>query len=142
MTRISQKSNLKTKVAPKKGKLKLVDDSAIKTTSYSDINLKKWRDYGDVKTDTLWEFPHRLKENGHSNDYHGNFIPQVAQQLYERFTQKDDVVLDMFFGSGTSGIEAINMHRRCIGVELKDDLVESVSKKFTQKQLVTKVNLI
>ena len=29
--------------------------------------------------------------------------------------------MDLFFGSGTSGIEAINMGRRCIGVELKDD---------------------
>lgn len=56
--------------------------------------------------------------------------------------QKNDVVLDMFFGSGTSGIEAINMDRRCIGVELKQDLVDYVSKKFTPKQLVTDVNLI
>lgn len=48
----------------------------------------------------------------------------------------------MFFGSGTSGIEAINMNRRCIGVELKDELAESVSEKFTPKQLVTDVNII
>ena len=40
-------------------------------------------------------------------------------------------------GSGTSGIEAANMGRRCIGVELKDDLAEKVSEKFTPKQLVT-----
>ncbi len=142
MTRISQKSNLKPKTTVKNPKLKLVDDSAVKTTSYSDINLKKWKDYGHIKTDTLWEFPQRLRENGHSNEYHGNYIPQLAQQLYERFTKKNDVVLDLFFGSGTSGIEAVNMQRRCIGVELKDDLAESVSEKFTPKQLVTDVNII
>ena len=34
------------------------------------------------------------------------------------------------------------MGRRCIGVELKDDLAESVSEKFTSKQLVTDVNII
>lgn len=50
--------------------------------------------------------------------------------------------MDLFFGSGTSGIEAINMGRRCIGVELKDELAESVSEKFTPKQLVTDVNII
>lgn len=135
-----------TKLAPqkieKKANLKLVDDRAIKTTAYSDINLKKWRDYGHVKTDTLWEFPSRLKEGGHSNEYHGNFIPQIAQQLYERFTKKGDIVLDLFFGSGTSGIEAVNMQRRCIGVELKEELAEGVSEKFTPKQLVTDVNII
>lgn len=139
------KPRLKSNLAPKpqkKADLKLVDDKAVKTTAYSDINLKNWRDYSHVKTDTLWEFPTRLKEGGHSNEYHGNYIPQLAQQLYERFTKKGDVVLDLFFGSGTSGIEAINMQRRCIGVELKDELAESVSGKFTPKQLVTDVNII
>lgn len=137
------RTNLKTKLAPsKKADLKIVDNNAVKTTAYSDINLKQWRDYEHVKTDTLWEFPTRLREGGHSNEYHGNFIPQIAQQLYERFTKKNDVVLDLFFGSGTSGIEAVNMQRRCIGVELKDELAQKVSEKFTPKQLVTDVNII
>lgn len=114
----------------------------VKTTAYNDINLNAWKDYEYVKTDTLWEFPSRLREGGHSNEYHGNFIPQIAQQLYWRYTKENDVVLDLFFGSGTSGIEAINMNRRCIGVELKDELAEKVSEKFTAKQLVTDVNII
>lgn len=72
----------------------------------------------------LWQircgnFRHVHAENGHIKRYHGNYIPQIAEQLYERFTKKNDIVLDMFFGSGTSGIEAINMGRRCIGVDLK-----------------------
>ena len=114
----------------------------VKTTKYSDINLNAWKDYPHVLTDTLWQFPARLKEHGHSNEYHGNYIPQIAQQMYERYTKKNDIVLDLFFGSGTSGIEAVNMERRCIGVELKDELAESVSEKFTPKQLVTDVNII
>lgn len=142
MAKPQLKANLAPKPAKKKAGLKLVDDKAVKTTAYSDINLKNWRDYSHIKTDTLWEFPTRLKEGGHSNEYHGNYIPQLAQQLYERFTKKGDVVLDLFFGSGTSGIEAVNMQRRCIGVELKDDLAEAVSQKFTPKQLVTDVNVI
>lgn len=139
------KPRLKSNLAPKpqkKANLKLVDDKAIKTTAYSDINLKQWRNYDHIKTDTLWEFPTRLRDGGHSNEYHGNYIPQIAQQFYERFTKKGDIVLDLFFGSGTSGIEAVNMQRRCIGVELKDDLAEAVSEKFTPKQLVTDVNII
>ena len=136
------KTNLKKQPQVQKANLKLVEENAVKTTAYSDINLKQWRNYSHVKTDTLWEFPHRLKEGGHSNEYHGNYIPQVAQQLYERFTKKGDVVLVLFFGSGTSGIEALNMQRRCIGVELKEDLAESVSQKFTPKELVTDVNII
>lgn len=142
MARLGAKTNLKTKPIEKKANLKVVDNNAIKTTAYSDINLKKWREYDHVKTDTLWEFPTRLKEGGHSNEYHGNYIPQLAQQFYERYTKKDDIVLDLFFGSGTSGIEALNMCRRCIGVELKDELAEKVSEKFSAKELVTDVNII
>ena len=137
------RTNIKRKhVEEKKTELKVVQTNPIKTVAYNDINLKNWKDYPEVKTDTFWQFPTRLKEHGHSNDYHGNYIPQLAQQFYERYTKKGDVVLDLFFGSGTSGIEAVNMNRRCIGVELKQELVDSVSTKFTPKQLVTDVNII
>ena len=135
-----RKSNVK--LVEQKENLKLVDKNAIKTTAYNDINLNDWKNYSHIKTDTLWEFESRLKEGGHSNEYHGNFIPQIAQQLFERYTKKNDIVLDLFFGSGTSGIEAINMERRCIGVELKEEQAELVSQKFTPKQLVTDVNII
>ena len=134
------KVNLKE--AQGRANLNVVTTNPIKTTAYNDINLKEWRNYPEVKTDTFWQFPTRLRTGGHSNEYHGNYIPQIAQQLYERYTKKNDIVLDLFFGSGTSGIEAINMNRRCIGVELKQELVEHVSEKFTPKQLVTDVNII
>ena len=54
MGKVMVKSNLKEKKVVSKANLKVVDDKAIKTTSYSDINLKAWRDYDHVKTDTLW----------------------------------------------------------------------------------------
>ncbi len=129
-----------TKSKTERPNLKVAQE--VKTTSYNDINLKNWKAYSHVITNTLWEFPTRDKANGHSYDYHGNYIPQIAQQLYERYTKKGDIILDLFLGSGTSAIEAVNMGRRCIGVELKEDMVEYVSKKFDQKQLVTDVNLI
>ncbi|HIU86298.1 TPA: site-specific DNA-methyltransferase [Candidatus Spyradomonas excrementavium] len=134
--------NLKRKEKISQPDLKVVEKSKVLTKPYNDIDLNRWKEYGHIKTDTLWEFPNRAKENGHSYDYHGNYIPQIAQQLYERFTKKNDIVLDLFFGSGTSGIEALNMGRRCIGVELKQEMVDYVSEKFTPKQLVTDVNLI
>ncbi len=134
--------NLKRKEKVSQPDLKVVEKSKVLTKPYNDIDLNRWKEYGHIKTDTLWEFPNRVKENGHSYDYHGNYIPQIAQQLYERFTKKNDIVLDLFFGSGTSGIEALNMGRRCIGVELKQEMVDYVSEKFSPKELVTDVNLI
>ncbi len=135
-------ANTKLKEAQGRANLNVVTTNPIKTTAYNDINLKEWKNYPEIKTDTFWQFPTRLRTGGHSNEYHGNYIPQIAQQLLQRYTKKGDVVLDLFFGSGTTGIEALNENRRCIGVELKQDLVESVSNKFTQKELVTDMNII
>ncbi len=122
--------------------LKVVEKPKVVTKPYSDIDLNNWKEYSHIKTDTWWEFSSRDRSNGHSNEYHGNYIPQIAQQLYERFTKKNDIVLDLFLGSGTSALEAANMGRRCIGVELKPELAEHVSEKFSAKELVTDVNII
>lgn len=98
--------------------------------AFSDIDLERWRDYDDIYTDSLWLFDSRDRSGGHQLDYHGNFIPQIATQILTRYTRSDDVVVDLFLGSGTAAIEAERMGRRCIGVELKADLVEYVRAKF------------
>ena len=124
----------------KQGTLEVV--KPVKTKSYNDIDLNNFKLYENIKVGTWWEFPARDNTRGHSYDYHGNYIPQIATQLLERYTKKGDIVLDLFFGSGTTGIEAKNMGRRCIGVELKQEMVDYVSEKFTPKELVVDVNII
>ncbi len=108
----------------------IVGNTVRKTTSYNDIDLKNWKNYDHIETGSLWLFNERARGNGHKFDYHGNYIPQIAHQLYTRYTKPGDVILDMFLGSGTSAIEAVNMRRRCIGVEIKPDLVEKVNEKL------------
>ena len=113
--------------------LHVIDGNTVKKTKpYNDIDLNKWKDYDHIQTGTLWQFNSRAKTNGHKFDYHGNYIPQIAEQLYGRFTKPGDIVLDLFLGSGTSAIEAINMDRKCIGVELKSDLAEKVREKLNE----------
>ena len=117
-------------------------DRPEKTKPWSDIDLNRWRDYEDVLTDSLWIFPSRASGEGHTLDYHGNFIPQIATQTFTRYTKTGEIVLDMFLGSGTSAIEALNLDRRCIGVELKPDLVEYVRAKIPPERLDNDVRLI
>ena len=135
---ITKKTNTKKQL--NKANLEVI--KPIKTKAYNDIDLNNWKLYENIKTGTWWEFDSRDKSNGHSYDYHGNYIPQIATQLLERYTKKDDIVLDLFFGSGTTGIEAKNLSRRCIGVELKQEMVDYVSQKFSKKDLVVNVNII
>lgn len=102
----------------------------LRSLSYSDIDLAKWREYEDVQTDSLWLMDSRAKGNGHTFEYHGNFIPQIATQIFKRYSKTGDIVLDLFLGSGTSAIEADIMNRRCVGVELKKQLADHVRRKI------------
>jgi hypothetical protein len=101
---------------------------------YNDLDLSDWKAYlereeDEIWTDSLWLIPSRARGNGHVLEYHGNFVPQIATQAFLRFSKKDDVVLDLFLGSGTSAVEALRLKRRCIGVELKPELAEHVRQK-------------
>jgi len=108
----------------------------------SDIDLTRWREYDHILTDSLWLFPHRARGEGHRLDYHGNFIPQIATQLFSRYTRRHEIVLDLFLGSGTSALEAANLERRCIGVELKPDLVDYVRGKLPPDRLDAAIRIL
>ena len=110
--------------------------------SYSDIDLGNWRDYDDIITDSLWLMQSRGNKDGHSFDYHGNFIPQIANQVFKRYTREGEIVVDWFLGSGTSAIEAVNLKRRLIGVELKAELVEHVKGKLPAEAVGDTIRLI
>lgn len=77
-------------------------------------------DNPDLLVGSWWDFPHLDKKGGlHQNNYHGQFIPQVAEQLILRYTKPGDVVFDPFLGSGTTAIEAQRLGRKCLGIDLK-----------------------
>ena len=113
-----------------------------KQKPWSDIDLNRWREYEEVETDSLWLYHNRASGDGHKLDYHGNYIPQIATQLLTRYSKKDEIVLDLFLGSGTSAIEAARLKRRCIGVELKPDLVAYVQNKIEAELLDTRIKLL
>jgi DNA modification methylase len=88
------------------------------------MNLKNWKEETDLITDSLWIIGERDKSFGHSNVYHGNFIPQIPRQFIKRFTNEGDLVVDVFNGSGTTLIECRELKRFGIGVELQPHIVE------------------
>ncbi len=96
----------------------------IKTNKINDINLNRWKEYGEIITDSLWIFDKRDTSGAHLAWYWGNFIPQIPHQLMLRYTKKGDWVLDPFVGSGTTLIECRRLGRNGIGIEINPDVVE------------------
>jgi len=101
----------------------------------NDLNLKNWKEYEDIITDSLWIIGERDKSGAHRGDYHGNFIPQIPNQLMRRFTKKGDVVLDTFLGSGTTLIECRRLERNGIGIELLPKVAEIAKQRVSQESL-------
>ena len=89
---------------------------------YNDLDPKRWKEYSDINTDSLWIINKRDNSGVHTGNYHGNFIPQIPRQLFKRYTKKGDWILDPFMGSGTSLIEAQRMGRNSIGIELQQNI--------------------
>ena len=97
----------------------------------NDLNMKNWKDYSDIITDSLWLIDKRDSSGNHSGDYHGNFIPQIPNQLLKRYTKRDEWILDAFVGSGTSLIECQKLGRNGIGIDIDSDILSVAKERAT-----------
>ena len=65
--------------------------------------------------------PNILKFNRTGNKLHPTQKPvDLLQYLLEKFSDKGQVILDPFMGSGTTGVAAKNLNRSFIGIELDE----------------------
>ena len=49
-------------------------------------------------------------------------------------SRPDDIILDPFYGAGTTGIVAKELNRRCIGIELKREFVDIAERRTAEVQ--------
>lgn len=93
---------------------------------YNDLDIKKWKE-SDINTDSLWIINERDKSGKHKNVYHGNFIPQIPNQLIKRYTKENEIVLEPFMGSGTTLFECEKLNRKYIGFDINPEMLEYVN---------------
>lgn len=88
-----------------------------------------WKEL-DINVDSFWMIGPRAKGGKRENNYHGNFVPQIPNQMIRRYTNEGGTVLDMFMGSGTTLFEAETLGRSYIGFDINDAIIENVELKM------------
>lgn len=95
------------------------------------INKENWKEI-DINVDSLWLFSERDKTSKHKNIYHGNFIPQIPNQLIRRYTKTNETILELFSGSGTTLFECEKLQRNYIGFDINTNIIEYVKSQMDE----------
>ena len=65
------------------------------------------------------------------------FPPKLPELCIKAGSSEGDVILDPFFGSGTTGWVAQRLGRKWIGIELNPEYIKIAEKRFLQRELFT-----
>lgn len=93
------------------------------------FDKEHWKEL-DLNVDSLWIMGPRAKGGKHSNVYHGNYAPQIPNEMIRRYTEEGDIVLDMFTGSGTTLFECESLNRKFIGFDINEEIIDFVNQRM------------
>jgi len=88
----------------------------------------------------VWEMSSPAKDEKKFGKHPTQKPLALLERIIRASTKEGDLVLDPFCGSSTTGVAALKLNRRYIGIELEDDFLQ-VSKKRLQEVKRTAVNL-
>ena len=89
----------------------------------------------------VWEIPFNKgvkckgfgRKETNSKWGHGGFPVELPETCILLSSKENDTVLDMFMGSGTTGVACVNTNRNFIGIELNKDYFE-IAKERIEKE--------
>ena len=77
------------------------------------LSANEWKEWGYRQ---IWDI-----SSVRANDIHPAMFPvELASRVIRLYTDKGDVVLDPFLGSGTTAVAAIEENRKFIGIEMME----------------------
>ena len=75
--------------------------------------------------------------NSQTRERNASFPLEIPYRLINMYSQQNDVVLDPFFGLGTTSIAALLTQRNSIGVEIDRGLTPSIKENFERLEIET-----
>jgi site-specific DNA-methyltransferase (adenine-specific) len=82
----------------------------------------------------LWRHPVKRGTAGQNVLHKAPFPISLANRLISVSTDQGDLVLDPFFGSGTTAISALDLGRRCVGYELNEEFESVITERLKSLQ--------
>lgn len=80
---------------------------------------------------SVWKITTKPYKDAHF----ATFPEELPTLCIKAGSRKNDIVLDPFFGSGTTGFVAQRLYRKWIGIELNPDYIKIANKRFVQQEL-------
>ncbi len=96
-----------------------------------DYHTDEIRTKGGVNRRSVW----RINTKPYKGAHFATFPPELPELCIKAGSSEGDVVLDPFFGSGTTGWIAQRLGRKWIGIELNPEYIELAEKRFVQHEL-------
>lgn len=82
----------------------------------------------------VWQIPKVTSGKNRSSKermpHPAQFPEQLISNCIQGFTNKDDLILDPFIGSGTTAKVAMKHDRQCIGFEINEEYCETIKKRL------------
>ena len=77
----------------------------------------------------------KINTKPYKEAHFATFPPELPELCIKAGSREGDIVLDPFFGSGTTGWVAQRLGRKWIGVELNPEYIKIAEKRFMQLEL-------
>lgn len=99
------------------------DENDTISRQFKDANFKR----GTLNN--LWNIK---RQRSVSNLHAVTFPEELSDLIIKNFTKKNEVILDLFSGTGTTGVSCIKYHRDYIGIELLQNYIDISIKRFNE----------